>query len=59
MKTMETAITSILYFFGLAPNPIEKTETTTDYNAIKDDWSRIGMDIYKAMSKYEAEQDKH
>ena len=56
---METAITSILYFFGLAPNPIEKTETTTDYNAIKDDWSRIGMDIYKAMSKYEAEQDKH
>lgn len=58
MSYAKVIIQSILYFFGLESNPIEKTEHTrqSDHDAIKSDWCKIGMDFRNAMNRYEVEQ---
>jgi hypothetical protein len=48
---MKVVINSILYFFGLGENPIEKTHKN-DQDAIASDWINIGNDIRKAMNIY-------
>ena len=49
---------SILYFFGLESNPIEKEghARQSDCDAIEFDWCKVGMDIRNAMNRYEVEQ---
>ena len=50
-------IYSILYLFGLESNPIGKTgHRQSDYDNIKSDWCKVGMDIRNAINHYEAEQ---
>ena len=58
MSYMKVIIYSILYLFGLESNPIGKAgrNSQSDLDAIKSDWCKIGMDIHKAMNRYEAQQ---
>lgn len=48
---MKTAIDSLLYFFGLADNPLS-VQLRDDAQSIKTDWENVGHDLMVAMSKY-------
>ena len=37
---------------------LDKPKTKTDAESLRSDWERIGSDMYKAIGRYEAEQQK-
>jgi hypothetical protein len=45
---MKIVINSILYFFGLGDNPLDKP-LHTDAENIASDWKRVGDDLRKAI----------
>ena len=45
-------IHSILYFFGLENNPIEKRKQLSDAELLANDWKMVGRDIKNAMNTY-------
>ncbi|MBR1519728.1 MAG: hypothetical protein IJ635_00640 [Bacteroidaceae bacterium] len=49
---MSTALKSILYYFGIGPNPVV-FEVKDDASAIRSDWEKVGADLRKAMIQYE------
>lgn len=46
---MKTVLDSVLYFFGLAENPL-KVYFNSDSQSIKSDWENIGRDFQVAFS---------
>ena len=51
-KMSKKIIHSILYFFGLENNPIEKRKQLSDTELLANDWKMVGRDIRNAMNTY-------
>lgn len=53
---MKLVINSLLYFFGVAANPISDISYGSDADAMRADWENVGRDIQSAVTEYEQEQ---
>lgn len=51
---MRVVFDSILYFFGVGSNPLS-FDVKDDTESIRSDWEKVGSDIRKAITLYEAE----
>lgn len=49
---LKLVLQSILYMFGLAPNPIEETPKKSDEENLRADWQHVGDSLRKAMNDY-------
>ena len=58
LNMVKVVIYSILYMFGFGENPITN-HTRDDYHSIQSDWQKVGMDIHRAMQKYEQQEKRH
>ena len=55
---MSVFFKTILYIFGMGDNPVP-VQIYDDSESIRKDWQNVGLDILKAVNKYEAEDNTH
>ena len=55
---MSVFLKTILYIFGMGDNPVP-VQIYDDSESIRKDWQNVGLDILKAVNKYEAEDNTH